>query len=292
MTMKRPLLSAIIPVFGRSDHLSKAIISVLAELGPKDELIVIDDGSEPPITIAEFLSEDRRLQLVRSVENNGAATARNLGIAIARHPLLAFLDSDDVWLPGKLNAQLQLFTKPDGLTAVVCGWIDTKDGISVRTRIPRASRQRRDFFSGCWFAPGSTLIITKKAYEHCGSFREDLSRLEDFEWFIRFALAGGNLIVAPVVGVKIAKGNNAYLGPVEVSAKIIWSLYGHNKDLTRSERRCMAAFLALTQASAAYNSKDWNKFIFQLFRSFVQVPRFRLHLDRWWKSVSDRKLIE
>jgi glycosyltransferase involved in cell wall biosynthesis len=283
----RRKISVIVPAFGRQVSLKRAIASAIAELAIDDEVLVIDDGSAPPIDLSEELAADPRLRLIRSNENRGAAAARNLGISHARRDLIAFLDSDDRWLPGKIDAQIDALAEAqaEGLIAVSCGWIDSKSGSPIRTRIPRPSRTRQDFFAGNWFAPGTTLLISRAAFDVCGSFREDLPRLEDYEWFIRFALAGGRLVAAPIIGAEIAAGNNARPDAVNAAAAKIWRLHGRDTRLRLIERRKMTAFLALVQAVGARNGGLWARFGFHLARSFLKSPRLSVHLDDWWPGT-------
>ena len=278
-----PEISVIIPAYGRQESLDRAAASVMSELGTGDELIIVDDGSAPPIALDAAIATDRRLCLIRLDENQGAAAARNVGIAASTRPLVAFLDSDDVWRPGKLAAQRALFDGGAELMAASCAWIDTRNGKAVRTRLPRPSRSRADFFAGCWFAPGSTLMISRAAFEACGVFREDLLRLEDYEWFVRFALAGGRLVTAPVTGAAIAAGSNARLEPVARASALVQCAHASDARVSPLERRRMTAFLALARASAARNEGNPLLFLVELTRSIAAAPRLRPHLEDWWQ---------
>ena len=97
------LISTIIPTYNRAAYLDKCIRSVLDQMLPGDELIVVDDGSydETPDVLARFAGKIHVIQ----GGHGGAGRARNLGISRATKDLVAFLDSDDVWLPGKLELQ-------------------------------------------------------------------------------------------------------------------------------------------------------------------------------------------
>ena len=99
-TSKQPLVSVIIPTYNRGWVLREAIDSVLAQYFKDFELIVVDDGSTD--NTGEILySYDQDLIVLRQ-SNRGVSAARNRGIALARGRLIAFLDSDDLWLPRKL----------------------------------------------------------------------------------------------------------------------------------------------------------------------------------------------
>lgn len=96
-------ISVIIPTYNRASVVKRAIESALAAVTPDDEIIVVDDGSADGTS--ELLAPlQGRLRLVRT-SNLGPSAARNLGIRLARSPLVAFLDSDDEWLPDKLYLQ-------------------------------------------------------------------------------------------------------------------------------------------------------------------------------------------
>lgn len=106
-----PTVSVILPCYNRHQSLAAAINSVLTQSFTDFELIVVDDGS--PQTLKPVLDAivDPRLRYLRRPHNGGAAAARNTGIAAARGQFIAFQDSDDLWLPGKLERQLALFAQ-------------------------------------------------------------------------------------------------------------------------------------------------------------------------------------
>ncbi len=99
-------ISVVIPTYNRAGLLRRAIGSVIDATAPEDEIIVVDDGStdETSTVPSEFNREIRYLVLA----NSGAGVARNTGVRAARHDLIAFADSDDEWLPQRLNQQRPL----------------------------------------------------------------------------------------------------------------------------------------------------------------------------------------
>jgi glycosyltransferase involved in cell wall biosynthesis len=270
-------VSVIIPVFGRQASLSLAILSAAAQLSADDEILVVDDGSSPPIVLPAIDSFAAPVRLLRSEVNRGAAGARNLGLAHAQKPLVAFLDSDDVWLEGKLAAQRRLL-------AVACGWQETEGGRVVRRRAPAPSRSRSDFFAGCWFCPGTTLLTRRSAFELCGPLPEGLRRLEDLEWFLRFALAGGRLLVADIMGASIARGGNARPAAVEEAADRIIRGLAAMPGVTRRERGELLAYLDLERAAAHGNVGDFIARARFLTLSLLRRPRLTIPLKNWWRE--------
>ncbi|HVF37605.1 MAG TPA: glycosyltransferase family 2 protein, partial [Sphingomicrobium sp.] len=102
MNSRPPAISVVMPVYNRADSVGRAVASVLAQDFPDFELIVVDDGSTDGTAEAVSAEIDPRLRLIRLPGNAGGNAARNRGIEAARAPLIAFLDSDDAYLPHKL----------------------------------------------------------------------------------------------------------------------------------------------------------------------------------------------
>lgn len=116
-----PKVSVILPVYNRPDSLGDACRSVLDQSYEALELIVVDDASEidPADTIAAL--GDPRVRLVRHEVNGGPAVARNTGLAAATGEFIAFQDSDDLWLPGRLARQVALLESLPDEVGVVSG---------------------------------------------------------------------------------------------------------------------------------------------------------------------------
>ena len=112
-------VSVILPTFNRTRSLGAAMMSVLSQSYDDLELIVVDDASSEDVEGLVRGIQDPRVKYVRRTSNGGAAAARNTGLAEAGGTFIAFQDSDDIWLPGKLMKQIALFaTLPDHVGAV------------------------------------------------------------------------------------------------------------------------------------------------------------------------------
>jgi glycosyltransferase involved in cell wall biosynthesis len=278
-------ISVILPALNRHDLIAEAVRSAHEELDASDEIVIVDDASTPPIALEMLEAVRPAVRLVRSEVNRGPAGARNLGLAHARGSLIAFLDSDDCWLPGKITAQRRMLAATNKRVITIgCGWreMDTKHFLSER--FPRPSLERGDFFAGCWFAPGSTLLAPASVFHQIGGFDERLRRLEDYEWFMRFALAGGQLLVADMLGVQLARGYNAAPQNVEAAAALITAKIAAMPQLKADERRNALSYLDLERARAFANAGIWSKTAWALGRSFLRCPRRRLALRPWWTT--------
>ncbi len=114
-------ISVILPTYNRSGSLVAAINSVITQSHQDLELIVVDDASTEDIESVVRGFSDRRIRYVRRVRNGGAAAARNTGLCHAKGEYIAFQDSDDLWLPGKLQKQFALFSAIPGNVGAVIG---------------------------------------------------------------------------------------------------------------------------------------------------------------------------
>jgi teichuronic acid biosynthesis glycosyltransferase TuaG len=112
-TFEKDLVSIVTPAYKAAKFVSETIESVIAQDYPHWEMLVVDDRSpdDTAEVVARHSSADPRVKLIRQAQNGGAATARNAALEAARGRYVAFLDSDDVWLPGKLSRQLRFMSE-------------------------------------------------------------------------------------------------------------------------------------------------------------------------------------
>ena len=285
-----PAVSAIIPVFNRQTTGLEAIASIQAQRGPPSEIIVVDDGSSPPFDPAHAAEGPSLVRVLRHRDNAGAAAARNTGIKAASGRWIAFLDSDDLWYPGKLAAQVAFAEQglASGWPPLTCFMTSFRQ-ISLVTgssesRNPIDSWAVTDFAAGCWFAPGTTALVPVEAFEKIGLFDAALSRLEDLDWYLRLALAGGGTASLKTVLADVRVGAAASAAKVDMSTQYLrskWLAADANK-LAAEAARNLAAYLALEQAKAQFGSRHYLKFSRSLIRSFILRPRTQLPLRNWW----------
>jgi glycosyltransferase involved in cell wall biosynthesis len=224
---------------------------------------------------------DSLVRVLTLPDNRGASAARQAGVDAATGDVIGFLDSDDRWLPEKLAAQMALLSQSGGgLVAVACGWLE--EGPRFRQRTPIPSSSAEDFASGCWFAPGTTVIVPRSAFAVVGPFDPGLRRLEDLDWFLRFALCGGRLEVAPVTGAVVSIGRRGLGLPVEQASSRLLERF--RTRLEPDVLRRLAAYLDLERAAAARNDGRYGVMTLHLARSFLHSPRTRFPLRRWWRE--------
>ena len=115
MFLSIPTISIIIPTFNRAHLLERTINSVLKQTYTDFEIIIIDDASQDNTKDIVQRFKNKNIKYLRQNENKGAPAARNRGIQEAKGRYIAFLDSDDEWVPEKLEKQLALFEKSTGI---------------------------------------------------------------------------------------------------------------------------------------------------------------------------------
>jgi len=181
-------VSVIIPTFNRAMKTARAVASVLYQTCTDYELIVVDDGSQD--NTEEVLRQfGRRLRYIALPYNRGVSAARNRGIRESEAQWIAFLDSDDYWLPRKLEVQTAFFrTHPEAA-------ISQTQEVWIRNGRYANPKRRHRKLSGDVFAPSlrlclvspSAVMLRRSLMEEVGLFDENLPVCEDYDLWLRIA---------------------------------------------------------------------------------------------------------
>jgi glycosyltransferase involved in cell wall biosynthesis len=287
-------VSVVIPIYERQALGERALSSARSQDVDGMEVVLVDDGSHPPFRVPAELDADARIRVVRHEKNRGAGRARDTGVASARGAWIAFLDSDDYWLPGTLAPRLELAERAfaavgDPMVAYAAGFVLDRrmDGEHHQeTRIPLPSADIDDFLSGCWFAHGSTALLRREAFARVGESDPGLQRFEDYDWFVRFALAGGRLDVWPHVAAVVEVSKKPRVSAVHDVVRHMRAKYTDPQGPYRLAPQAinrLEACLDFELASSLSADKKWLPTLIHLARSFWRVPRTTLHLRRLWK---------
>jgi len=181
-------VSVIIPTYNRAQKVLRAVSSVFNQTYNRFEVIVVDDGSSDETS--EALGRyGNKIILIRHPENRGVSAARNSGIRAARCPLIAFLDSDDYWLPEKLEIQIGFFR--DNPDAVACQpqeiWV--RNGVRVnpwKKHIKPSGDIFKRSLKLCVVSP-SAVMIRRTVFNEVGLFDEDFPVCEDYDLWLRIS---------------------------------------------------------------------------------------------------------
>lgn len=192
--MQDPLITVVIPTYNRLVLVQQAIASVVAQTYSNWELIVVDDGSDDGTTENIICSPDQRIRYLRKQHSGNIADMRNSGVKAGSGEWLAFLDSDDVWVPEKLEMQIrqlqregrqwgyggfelmdqQMHPIPNkaGLYRPFSGWI-TKELLRTEASVNIG-----------------TLLMERKLFDEVGGFNSDEKLLfrEDYDLIVRVSM--------------------------------------------------------------------------------------------------------
>ncbi len=180
------MISIIIPTYNRRDHITTALNSVLAQTYTDYEIIIVDDGST-----------DDTQQVLNSYQgkiryfyqgNRGIPATRNKGIREAHGNYIAFLDSDDYWLPHKLERQIECFREnPDyGMVASRCSSYTPDGTFREKNRPGKSGWILIDLFKAN-FIRTSSAIIKKACFDKVGLFDESLLQVQEYDLWMRIA---------------------------------------------------------------------------------------------------------
>ena len=181
-------VSVIIPTFNRAHTILRALKSVLTQERVASEIFVIDDGStdETRSLIESTCQKEPNVQYLFQ-PNQGPSAARNLGIRKSRAPYVAFLDSDDEWLPGKLGAQLQFFESYPNFLICQTEEIWIRNGRRVNP-MKKHKKFGGLIFEACLplsIVSPSCVMMRRPFFDQVGLFDETFPACEDYELWLR-----------------------------------------------------------------------------------------------------------
>jgi len=200
-----PKVSIVIPVYNGSDYLSEAIDSALAQTYPNIEILVVNDGSnDDGATERIARSYGDKVRYV-SKDNGGVASALNLAIREMTGDYFSWLSHDDLYLPQKVERQMELVrARADGRTVVYSNYatFSGSGGASVPVSLKHIEpEQFRYWITVENVLHGCTLLIPKEAFSECGTFQETLRTTQDYDLWFRIATKY-SFVLLPEVLVK------------------------------------------------------------------------------------------
>lgn len=190
MSLHSPLVSVVLPTFNRADTILRAIWSVLDQTHSTLELIIVDDGSEDDTQNVIQSQSDPRIRIIKLDQNRGQSFARNVGIQSAQGQFVAFQDSDDVWLPQKLERQLKILETDPSAAGVYCDLLRIPaEGANLLWEAPELVVGAILDCSGLSYQTMGigiqSCMLRKRVITQVGGFRESMRCFEDLELFLR-----------------------------------------------------------------------------------------------------------
>lgn len=269
-----PQVSVVIPTFGRPELLTRAVRSVLAQTMSDLEVIVVNDGVDPPTIAALEAIGDPRLRWIAHGQQRGAGQTRDTGADAALGEWVAFLDDDDEWLPEKLEKQLAV--APVGKPAVLMtlSHVVTPVGSFVRPGDPYRSEQPFDewlFDRRSWWKGGETFLQTSSIMMPRVMFEtlhfRDTKQHEEWELVIRAVKQLGYALITapePLVIHYVGQPRPSLSKTYTWKRSIEW-IDGMSDLVTP---RAYAGFCLTSVGQAAANSGDYSAFVPLLSAAF------------------------
>jgi glycosyltransferase involved in cell wall biosynthesis len=289
------IVSAVIPTHGRPDLLRRAVHSALAQTLRAIEVVVVIDGEDPVTRLAleEWARQDGRLRIVALAKSVGGSDARNRGIDAATGEWIAFLDDDDEWLPGKLQAQLAAVGEsPAAVLIGTCRMIARTPGRDYvwPRRLPHQDEQlgeyimaRRSLTRGEGYIQTSTFFV-RRSLMLAQPFKSGQVKHQDTEWVLRLgSLPGAQVIFAD----EVLAIHNIEEERATVSNKSNWrySLDWMRRDRHLFTPRALSGFVLYQISAEASDQGDWRAFpllLFEALRHGRSQPRdFAIFLAIW-----------
>ncbi len=192
-------VAVIIPIYNGEAYLAEALRSVLAQTRPAKEILVIDDGSpDSSAAIARSFPGVRVLPQA----NAGVSASRNRGVALTSCKWIAFLDQDDVWLPGKLERQVALLEASEGADVCFSGLdaLVQVPGSDEFTRAFRSAPPNKDVAKSLYgrmrFVP-TCAVVRRDTFLRVGGFESSAQPCEDWDLWLKMEQAGAGFVACP-----------------------------------------------------------------------------------------------
>jgi len=285
-----PLVSVLIPAWNAGAFIDASVGSALTQLGDSLEVIAVNDGSSDDTSDRLAAWKDARLNVITQ-SNGGLATALNTAILASRGFYIAFLDADDIWLPGKLARHIQFHQDHPDIDATF-SWVRVIDrrGKTIRMPCPRwrGSISYPQLLSDYVVRTLSAVVMRRRAVEQAGMFDASFVRCIDFEFLLRVSLLRPNNICAVPEVLTLYRRHR-------VQRTRDWRLMqeGWNQVLDSVRRRAPEQTTAMEQlarsnmqryfAALAYERGDFGDALQLIEASFAQSPAIFLRDSRNWK---------
>jgi glycosyltransferase involved in cell wall biosynthesis len=229
-----PEISVVLATYDRRCTLPRAIASVLAQDDVKFELIIVDDASRDDTAAYLSTLADPRIRVIICGQNGGPSAARNRGLAAARADIVAFLDSDDAYLPGRLAAPLSAFAADGGLVATLSSAVKHDRSGAREARIPAVKLAAPAFEWAliCDLVPveATSITVRREPALATGGFCESLRLTEDREFLVRLAR----------------------LGDCELLPELLWEKFSGDDNLSNDWARAGAGLAAYVRERPEY----------------------------------------
>ena len=290
-----PRVSVIMPSYNTAHLIAASLDSVMQQTISDFEIIVVNDGSPDTTELERVLAPYSSRIVYIKQKNKRAAGARNTAIEIARGEFVAFLDSDDIWLPDHLASQMQLFEENPALDLVYCNCLSVGDPAHPHEWMSRCPSHGEATFltlimEQCQI-PISTVVARKSALTKAGLFDESLARCDDYDMWVRAAFHGAKISYTRKVQARLADGRPGALGASSAKmAEACWqilekahqtlALTDNDREIVRKRADEIHGIYLLEEGKFQMHQGQFNeaKKLLSEANSYLRRPKVRLVL--------------
>jgi len=272
-------VSVIIPSYNRKAATRRAVQSVLAQSYEDLEVLVVDDGSREGEVFEPDPQWQPRVRVIRHPSNRGVAAARNTGVQQAAGPLIAFLDSDDLWLPGVLARHVaQYRSSARAEQTLVYGAYLTVDGRAQTTTPPagkRPAQRMSDYlFIECGCLHVNTWLAAKALLESV-LFDPALRQSEDWDALLRMEAAGVSFSYDPEPGAARHVDLRQDRLTTRTDFEMQWRFLSMNAQRMTPQARAIFRGLTLEQQQPSGSRLHWALRRLKVLMSAAELPWHR-----------------
>lgn len=277
-----PLFSIVIPAYNAAHHIVDALTSIFAQTIDNYEIIVVNDGSQDTVQLEKELDPYLSNIIYIKRPNGGPGAARNSGINAAKGEYIAFLDSDDQWIPTHLAEMLETFQRDPTLDLVYGDAVNfgdlAEEGASTMGANPSEGLATFESLVLCkCTVVGSTVVARRQALIDAGLFDESFIYGEDFDLWVRLAYRGGRIDYRRHVHARrrIHKGNltadtiASFKGQARALRKLIEEVdlpEGLRTEVQREAEKCDAA-VSLEKCKQNLVARRYDEAVYELQRA-------------------------
>lgn len=229
----RPLVSVIVPAYNSAGHIQETIASVLAQTMGDFEVLVVDDASRDdtvPI-VRSLVDRDPRVALLVQAENRGVALARNRALSMARGRYVAYLDSDDLWVPEKLERQIA-FLGEIGEGACFTSYETIEEDGTHRNFVHVPGRIGYRQFLKNTVTCSHTLLFDTEVIDRSLLVMPDIRKGQDFATWLQVMKAGHDFFGLDEVLAKYRKSPGSLSSNKLAAVRRTWNIYRNVERLS------------------------------------------------------------
>lgn len=292
-----PVVSVVIPAYNATRTLAATVQSALAQTVSDLEVIIVDDGSRDDTLAVARSIQDPRVKVLTQA-NGGAAAARNTGISAAIGKYIALLDADDLWLPEKLERQLEILETVPTIEAVQCGAYFVDDQLNLLS-VQHCTDTGEALVETLLFqnlpAFLSALVVRRDRLIEVGMFDTELEILEEWDMALKMSrYCGMRSVKEPLVLYRVHPGNrhrnvDIHIQPGLLVLERLFAETSLELEIRRRRRQAYGTFYR-TLAGGYFNNKQYSAFAKWAAKSLVQDPGQMIYmaglplrrLKRYW----------